>query len=164
MSAFSKFEEYRLFIEDTARFSERRQTVGNTFIAVNTLLLTAIAFLVKDSGIRDYGLMVTVLPIPLVLAGIFACTWWRQIIVRYKRLINLRMRELMAMEKLPDMQGCQTIYLKEYEELYRRDLQGKKMPAGRLNFSDIESRLPILFIVLYAFFGFMLVVALFWQR
>ncbi len=84
MPVFDKFEEYKLFIEDTARFSERRQTVGNMFVAVNTLLLTAIAFLVRDSGARDYGLLVTVLPIPLVIAGFFVCVWWRQIIFKYK--------------------------------------------------------------------------------
>lgn len=45
-----KFEEYKLFIEDTARFSERRQNVGSTYIAVNSIILSAIAFPVKDSG------------------------------------------------------------------------------------------------------------------
>lgn len=162
MSAFPKYDEYKLFIEDTARFSERRQTVGSTFVAVNTLLLTAIAFLVKDSGARDYGLLITVLPLPLVLAGVLVSLWWRKIILRYKRLVNLRMRELMAMEKLPEMQGCQEIYHKEYEELYKRDAQGQKVPAGRLNFSDLESRLPSLFIVLYGLFGLLLLIALFW--
>jgi hypothetical protein len=31
ISSVDKFEEYKLFIEDTARFSERRQKVGSTF-------------------------------------------------------------------------------------------------------------------------------------
>lgn len=162
MSTFPKFEEYKLLIEDTARFSERRQTVGSLFVAVNTLLLTAIAFLVKDSGAAAYGRLVTLLPIPLVVAGILVCIWWRQIVVRYKRLVGLRMRELMAIELLPEMQGCQQIYQKEYNELYKRDAQGRKVPAGRLNFSDLESRLPVLFIVLYALSGGWLVIALFW--
>jgi hypothetical protein len=39
MSAFDKFEEYKLFIEDTARFSERRQTVTKTYITVNSAIL-----------------------------------------------------------------------------------------------------------------------------
>lgn len=162
MSPFPKFEEYKLFIEDTARFSERRQTVGSAFVAVNTLLLAAIAFLVKDSGAQNYGLLVVLLPLPLILAGILVSLWWRKIILRYKRLVNLRMRELLAMEKLPEMQGCQEIYHKERDELYQRNAQGQKVPAGRSNFSDLESRLPLLFIVLYGLFGFSLVVALFW--
>lgn len=163
MSPFPKFDEYRLFIDDTARFSERRQNVGNTFVAVNSLLLTAIAFLVKDSGVRDYGLMVTILPIPLVVAGVLVCIWWRQIILKYKELIRLRMRELQAMESLPEMHGCQEIYHKENEELYKRNTAGVPLPLGRLNFSDLESRLPILFMFLYGLFGILLIVALFWQ-
>lgn len=49
MSVFDKFEEYKFFIDDTARFSERRQKVGSTYVAVNSIILSAIAFLVKDS-------------------------------------------------------------------------------------------------------------------
>ncbi len=160
MPVFDKFEEYKLFIEDTARFSERRQTVGNMFVAVNTLLLTAIAFLVRDSGARDYGLLVTVLPIPLVIAGFFVCVWWRQIIFKYKALVKLRMRELEVMEDSPEMKGCQLIYHKEHAELYARDSVGNKLPKGRLNLSELESRLPALFTVLYAVFGAFLLIAL----
>lgn len=164
MNNFPKFEEYKLLIDDTARFSDRRQTVGSTFVAVNSLLLTAIAFLIKDSGAQHYGFMTTILPIPVVLAGIFVCLWWRQIILKYKELVRLRMSELMAMELLPEMHGCQLIYQKEYEQLYRRDKEGKKLPLGRLNFSDLESRLPLLFMSLYGFFGLMLLIALVWLR
>ena len=163
MPAFDKFEEYKLFVEDTARFSERRQTVGNLFVTVNTLLLTAIAFLVRDSGARDYGLLVTVLPIPLVIAGVFVCVWWRQIICKYKDLVKLRMRELEAIEALPEMKDCQRVYHKEHAELYARDSAGNKLPRRRLNLSELESRLPLLFIILYAVFGAFLLVALVWQ-
>jgi len=40
-----KFEEYKMIIDDSARFSERRQSITNTYITVNSLLLTAIAFM-----------------------------------------------------------------------------------------------------------------------
>lgn len=160
MSAFNKFEEYRLFIEDTARFSERRQTISSTFVAVNTLLLTAIAFLAKDSGAQHYGALVTALPIPLVIAGILVCIWWRQLILKYKTLVGFRMKQLMAMEALPEMQGCHRMYILEGEELYKRDAQGRKVPRGRLNFSELESRLPALFIALYGLFGLFLIAAL----
>ena len=163
MSTVNKFEEYRLFIEDTARFSERRQTVNNTFVAVNTLLLTAIAFLVSDSGARQYGSFITALPIPLVIAGILVCVWWRQLIYKYKELVGFRMKQLMEMEALPEMAGCHQMYLKEREALYKRDAEGRKVPPGRLNFSELEGRLPLLFITLYVLFGLSLLVALIWQ-
>ena len=37
-----KFEEYKLFVEDTARFTDRRQTVSNIYVAVNSIILSAI--------------------------------------------------------------------------------------------------------------------------
>ena len=38
MAEFDKFEEYKLFVDDTARFTERRQTVSNIYVGVNSLL------------------------------------------------------------------------------------------------------------------------------
>jgi hypothetical protein len=98
-----------------------------------------------------------------VIAGILVCIWWRQLIFKYKTLVGFRMKQLMEMEALPEMQGCHQMYLKEREELYKRDAQGRKVPAGRLNFSELEGRLPALFIVLYALFGLFLILALAWQ-
>lgn len=160
MAAFDKFEEYKLFIEDTARFSERRQTVSNTFVAVNTLLLTAVTFLVKDSGAQQYGALVTLLPIPIVVAGILVCIWWKQLVAKYKTLVGFRMNQLMAIERLPEMKDAHGMYLLEYEAMFKRDAQGQKIPKGRKGFSDLESRLPTLFAVLYGIFGVFLLVAL----
>lgn len=163
MSGFPKFEEYKLFIEDTARFSERRQTVSNTFVAVNTLLLTAVAFLVKDSGAQEYGALVTLLPIPIVAAGILVCLTWKQLIAKYKKLVGFRMEQLMVMEDLPEMKEAHGMYRREKKALFERDAQGQRLPKGRKGFSDLESRLPDLFIALYAVFGVLLLVALAWQ-
>ena len=38
MSEFNKFEEYKLFVEDTARLSDRRQTISNIYVTVNSIL------------------------------------------------------------------------------------------------------------------------------
>jgi hypothetical protein len=43
------FEEYKLFVEDTARFTDRRQTVTNICVTINSVLLSAVALLVKDA-------------------------------------------------------------------------------------------------------------------
>ena len=50
MGKVDTFEEYKLFVDDTARLSDRRQTVTNTYIAVNSLLLGAISFLIRDAA------------------------------------------------------------------------------------------------------------------
>jgi cytochrome c oxidase subunit IV len=156
MSTFDKFEEYKLFIEDTARFSERRQKVGSTYVAVNSIILSAIAFLVKDSGFTGRWQLLVVLP--LLAAGITICLSWRQLILNYKKLVNLRIDRLRAMEEQKVMVGSSKIYHAE-DELYPRDDEGELEPgkglnfsSKGLNFSDLEQQLPWVFLWLYAIF------------
>ncbi len=114
-SAINKFDEYKLFVDDTARFTERRLTVTNIFVAVNSILLGGIALLIKDAGIATWAIKITVLL--LLCAGIGICGLWAQIITKYKKLIGLRMRELKKMENHPEMAGCHQMYILE-NELY----------------------------------------------
>src|SRR5215211_8135747 len=99
MSHVNKLQEYKLFVEDTARFSERRQKVGSTYVAVNSIILSAVAFLVKDTGLTGRWQLSVV--IPLLAAGIAICLSWRQLILNYKKLVNLRIDRLREMENLP---------------------------------------------------------------
>ena len=147
-NTIDKFDEYALIIEDTARFTERRQTISNNYVAINSLLLAGIGVLIKDVGMQ--GTWVLLLPLPLVAAGIAVSLWWRQLILRNKALVRLRMKVLHEMEtRLP---GAEMIYHRE-DELYPRDEAGRAIPQKGLAFSDLEGRLPILFLVLYAIFG-----------
>lgn len=148
MAGFERFEEYKLFVDDTARLSERRQTVSNIYVAVNSLLLTAIGLLIKELGAR--GLWVLLLPLPLVTAGIAVSLWWRQLIRKYKKLVGLRIDTLREMED--EMPESVKMYHVE-DKLYPRDEGGEMIPGEGLNFSDLEARLPMLFVVLYCIFG-----------
>ena len=148
MAEFEKFEEYKLFVDDTARLSERRQTVSNIYVAVNTLLLATIGLLIKDLGAR--GLWTLLLPLPLITAGIAVSLWWRQLIRKYKELVGLRINTLREMED--EMPESAKMYHVE-DKLYPRDEDGKMIPGKGLNFSDLEVRLPMLFVVLYCIFG-----------
>jgi hypothetical protein len=165
MGQISKFEEYKLFVEDTARFSERRQRVGRTYVAVNSIILSAIALLVKDSGLTGRWQLLVVLP--LLVAGIAICLSWRQLILNYKKLVNLRIDRLRAMEDLEEMEGSSRIYHAE-DELYPRDEQEKPEPRKGLNFSDkglnfsdLERQLPWVFLALYGVFLIGVVVLIF---
>ena len=152
----TNFEEYKLFVEDTARFSERRQTITNTYITVNGAIAGLITFLVRDSGFVNWWLVVTILP--LLVFGILICRYWKQLITQYKSLVGLRLNVLREMEmKLP---GSVKMYHRE-DELYPRDSQNMPIPGRGLNFSDLEKRLPLLFIVLYVILGLGLVVGTF---
>ena len=135
-------------MNDTARFSERRQTVSNIYVGVNSLLLVAIGLLIKDLAAR--APWTSLLPLPLVVAGILVCLWWRQLIRKYKALVGLRIDRLRKMEE--DLPESARMYHAE-DELYPRDAKGAMVPGKGLNFSDLEARLPMLFIVLYCIFG-----------
>ena len=155
MPEFSKFEEYKLFIEDAARFSERRQRISNTYITVNSLLLAAIGLLIKDMGAK--GIWALLLPVPLVLAGIFVSLWWRQLIDKYKRLVGLRIDKLREMEE--NMSEWTGMYHAE-DELYPRGEEKKMISEKGRSISDLEKRLPGLFLVLYSLFVIGLLTAL----
>jgi len=155
MIGVSKFEEYKLFVEDTARFTDRRQMVTNIYVAINTVLLSGVALLV-DGGLENW---VMLLAAEAILAGgIAVCLFWRQLIHKYKALVGLRIRELRRMEEAPEMTGCHRMYHAE-DELYPRDENGEMIKGQGLNISDLERRLPWVFIVVYAIFGVGIAVA-----
>lgn len=151
----NKFEEYSLFIEDTARLSDRRQTVSNTYVAVNSLLLVAIGLLIKDLGAT--GVWRLLLPVPLIVSGIIISMRWSELLSNYKKLIGLRIKVLSEMEE--KMNGVERMYHRE-EELYPNDGSGKSHSVGGLNFSDKEQALPKIFILLYYLFGLGIIIAL----
>jgi len=117
-------------------------------VAVNSLLLAAIGLLIKELGAR--GLWILLLPLPLITAGIAVSLWWRQLIRKYKKLVGLRIDTLREMED--EMSQSVKMYHVE-DELYPRDENGEMIPGEGLNFSDLEARLPMLFVVLYCIFG-----------
>jgi hypothetical protein len=148
MAEFDKFEEYKLFVDDTARLSDRRQTVSNIYVAVNSLLLAAIGLLIKELGAT--GPWTLLLPLPLITAGIAISLWWYRLIRKYKELVGLRIDSLRDMEdKMPD---SVKMYHAE-DKLYPRAEDDKMISGKGLNFSDLEARLPMLFVVLYCIFG-----------
>jgi hypothetical protein len=157
MNTVNKFEEYKLFVQDTAKLSDRRQTVTNTYIAVNSLLLGATSFLIKDAANGQWwGL---VLALPVMAGGSIVCRFWAQFMLKYKTLIGLRIDTLREMEDLPEMEGSVRMYHVE-DAIYPRDEEGKMIPGEGLNFSDLEKRLPTLFLILYIIYAVGTVLAL----
>lgn len=144
----TNIEEYKLVVEDTARFSERRQIVTNTYITVNSAIAGLITFLIKDSRLVNWWLAVAILP--LIGFGIVICSHWRRLITKYKQLVGLRLNVLREMEV--EFPGSVQMYHRE-DALYPRDSQNKPIPGIGLNFSDLEIRLPSLFILLYIVMG-----------
>lgn len=143
---FNKFEEYKLFVEDTARFSERRQSVNNSYVTINSIILTALAFLVKDAGFDRPWQAFAVIPVSL--AGAVICWRWVMIINNYKKLVGFRIDQLRIMESDPGMAGCHRMYHKE-DVLYPGDAGEKTTTHKALSFSEKEKFLPYIFAALY---------------
>jgi hypothetical protein len=156
MSSVAPFEEYKLFVEDTARFTDRRQTVTNICVTINSVLLSAVALLVKDAGLQRW--VIVPATITIFVAGIAICFVWWQLICKYKRLVKLRINKLRAMENLPEMAGCQGMYHAE-DDMYKRDTKDQLIEGIASSFSDLERFLPFVFMFLYLVFGIAIVVA-----
>ncbi|ETR69195.1 MAG: hypothetical protein OMM_09815 [Candidatus Magnetoglobus multicellularis str. Araruama] len=69
MEQFNTFEEYKLFIEDTAKMSDRRQLLTSTYITANAIILASIAFILKDYK-PDIQFISIILVTSLLVAGI----------------------------------------------------------------------------------------------
>ena len=148
MSQVGKFEEYKFLIEDTARLTECQQTVTNIYVAVNTILLSAVNLLVKDAGLQSR--VVAAATTVLLAAGIAICVFWYLLIVRLKRRVVLRLGELRKMEELPEMWGYHRVINMEVA-LYPSDAQGNMLKGG-IYFTNFELTLRNVFIALYAVF------------
>jgi hypothetical protein len=144
----ANFEEYKLLMEDTRAYVERRQTTTNSYLTtVNGGAVVLITLVGKDNGLNNW--FSAILIVPLLIFGILTCMYWRQLIMKYKRIVSLRLNVLREMEtKVPD---SVQIYHRE-DELYPRDMQDRLIPIG-LNMSDLEYRLPQIFIILYILMG-----------
>jgi hypothetical protein len=144
-------EEYKLFVEDTARFSERRQTITNTYISVNSAIAGLLVFLVKDSGLTSWLVPVSI--VALIGSGLVICQYWEELILKYKVLVRFRIKLLHEMEdRLPDLIG---VYHRE-DDLY------KPTAGNPLNISDLEVQLPVLFRRLYIALAVILIAGFVW--
>ena len=138
MNQIQKHEEYRLFVEDTARFSDRRQMVSNVYVAVNSALVAGVVIVIGDA--INGALWLLLIALLLLGAGIIVCVIWRCLIIRYKATIRFRCKLLMEMEK--DLKDD------SYQVITRIE---KEKELEETSFSDIEAKLPWVFITVYSF-------------
>jgi hypothetical protein len=135
-----KFEEYKLFVEDTARFSDRRQTVTYIYATINGAIVGLATFLFQAAGFSSWRIVIILLP--LILAGGFICYAWYRLLSSYKKLLRFRFKQLEQMEDA--LPGCHRMYNLEADYLYSNAPKREKIEQTR-----IEMWLPWLFIVIY---------------
>ena len=140
MSGFDKFDEYKFLVEDTARFTDRRQNASTLYTSVNSILIAAISLIVKDLNLLNG--FAAAASLVIVAAGLTVCFSWISYVTSYKKLISLRFDVLKEMENHPAMSESVKIYQREEKEIY-----GKDEKKGL--FTQIELNLPKIFIALY---------------
>jgi hypothetical protein len=91
------FREYLSVAEDTAKLSDRRQTVGDLFLGINSLFLAAAGFVAISGHLTSWWAVIicgTIAIVTLLINSI-----WFRLIGRYRNLINLRIHYLQALER-----------------------------------------------------------------
>lgn len=96
------FDEYKLVAEDTARISDRRQTVNTLFVSINALFLTGVGYLLYKYG-QSYGdgLHLTFFTAGFLVIAVLTRMInrsWLRLSDQYSKLINLRIRYLEKLE------------------------------------------------------------------
>jgi hypothetical protein len=131
----SDTEVYTALIQDTAQISDRRQTMNNIYLSVNSVLLGALAILAQQSIATN----VVFLPVEIFIAivGILIAGQWRSLLQKYKALLGLRFKTLMSIEAKETFGSEFKVYTLEDKtpEVY--------------GYSAIEARLPVIFQLIY---------------
>ncbi len=143
MTTVDRFKEYQILIEDTAKLSDRRQTINDILVGINALFLTGLGYIIVNSRLTTWW-------IPEVLGVVALVTLpinftWRALNERYRKLVGIRIDYLTKLEtKLRSTSGENDfgVYHEEFATLYSKS----DKTAG---FSQLERRFIILFTLLY---------------
>lgn len=146
----ANFEEYKTFLEHIHQYIERRQNVTTTYLAVNTAILGTMMFLFSSQPTSELGRNLAVLG--LISAGIFACDFWRRLIIQYSALIGWWYSQMRKIEE--ELPNSSRLISKEYRDLYQP--HPKQVVFG---VTSDEIRLTWLFMAVYL----ILVIVFIWQ-
>ena len=142
-----KFDELKFIYERTEKLSERRQISSQIYLTINTLIFGTLAFLLKDSGLHNWNLIL--ISLLFVGVGLLACFIWHRITWQLESIIGWHYQQLREIEKtLPE---SHQLFTKEFREFF------EKKDGQRFSFSNLESLLPRLLTGLYIVYGLFLI-------
>ncbi len=93
----NRIDEFKAILENTANLSDRRQTVNDIFVGLNSLFLTGLAFLFITSHLQNWWTTAAFGGVT-VLTSLINGVWWT-LASRYRTLIQMRYSLLEEMEK-----------------------------------------------------------------
>jgi hypothetical protein len=142
-------EEYRLFLDQIHRLTDRRQTVTTAYLTVNAAIVGALAFLFKEGYMPGWPQQASALA--LFAAGLVACDLWRRLILQYSTLLDWWYEQLRALEER--VSECSGLIGKEYAELY-----GGGQGGSRVGLTRYQIGLTWLFTAIYGIFALSILV------
>ncbi len=98
------FQEYQFVAEDTAKITDRRQTVNTLFVSINALFLSGVGYLLylyfqtREGDARIFFFSIGFLAIALITTQLNRA--WLRLSEQSRKLINLRIRYLERLEDL----------------------------------------------------------------
>ncbi|HEV7129379.1 MAG TPA: hypothetical protein VGN32_18235 [Ktedonobacterales bacterium] len=88
--------EYYALIQDTTKLSDRRQSTNDLFVGLNVLFLTGLGVVFISSHFTDWW--ATAIVCAIAIFTLWFNGIWIGLIGQYRKLINLRIRYLQALE------------------------------------------------------------------
>lgn len=126
-------DQYKLYVDTMEKAVARRQGINGFYLTANSILITAMGVMVKQS-LENIGTLVIVLP--LAIAGILICVNWRSILENHRQLNAAKFEVIHRLER----QLPAALFKTEWSTLG----EGKYKPISR-----IEKGVAFALIILY---------------
>src|SRR5215510_11316211 len=137
-------EDYERAISQVKVLTDNRQAVTSTYLSVNTAIIGAIAFLLKDGQISGPAQDVAILV--FMGSGVVVCDLWRRLLAKYNSLLGWWYEQIRKLES--EIPASFKLYTREYEELYT-----KPKNRSRIGLSSYQAGLTWIFTMIYLIFG-----------
>lgn len=152
------FDEYVAVADNTKNLSDRRQTLGDLFLSINSFFLAAAGFVALSNHLTSWWAVAIVLAITVIT--IIMNSIWYRLIGRYRALISLRIHYLEGLERAlqdagmfgsiilvsEDGQEKHTVSRGVYLIEQKSDLYNK---GAKIGFFKLERDLVVTFIFAY---------------
>ena len=130
-------EQYKVFLQTSETLVERRQSVNNFYITVNSALVTCFGVI---SALSFHYLLKCFLGVVFLAIGIVLCTSWIRILNSYGVLNASKMKVISLLEKQLPASLYDAEWRAQSDKLNRRPY---------ISFTSCETRIPKMFICIY---------------
>lgn len=154
----SSENDTKIYFDQINLLSQRRQGVTTSFLSVNSAIIGALAFIIKDGKVTTLAQQTSVFV--LLIAGLISCDLWRRLVTQYSQLLNWWYKEFRTAEQhlFEKEFAYKRIITKEYHDLY--EIDHDKSPGVRtknvirpIGMTKYEIRLTWLFSSIYILFS-----------